>query len=258
MFHLLAQFRQYFGIVSLLCLVAVGTLFAGTPLLIIRSTASETLLVDDPGKMLNHRACPASTFKLLIAWAALEEGVASPGRTLVCAERHLGGKPRLLDLHHALVLSSNEYFRTIARELGRKRLQDWVEKSGLFPLPLPKTWIDKQLAGAVYGGKLTVTPRALHELMRKIADPGLGTRPDVRADLVRSLEWPSPDPGVKLYGKTGVYNGAVWCTGFGEKEGRKTVITIFLPGTLADRPAVISRFYAEFGLSWAPALLENW
>jgi len=231
---------------------------AGKRMVVLRSLASETSIIEGTASEADRRVCPASTFKILIAWAALEEGVASPGRLLSSNEAHVPGTPRQLDLQHALVLSSNAYFDRLVAELGRHRLETWIARSGLFPLPLPRTWIGKDLSAAVHGGKLLVTARSLHELMKTIATSGLGTRPDVRETFPGLLEWPSPDPAVRVYGKTGVYGGAVWFTGFGDSDGRRTTVTVFQPGTIADRPGVIARFYREFGVAWSPALIERW
>lgn len=258
------MFRSHFSraIVFLVFLPAqfflTGIVWGRSPLIVLYSVGSETRLLEGTAADSNRPACPASTFKILIALAALEEGIASPGRLILCSDPHIASSPRHLDLHHAMVLSSNAYFRGLVVELGRNRLEQWVEKSGILEKPLDRSWIGKDLSAAVHGGKILVTPRALHRLMQNIAGFGVGTRPDVRESLVSVLEWPSPDPSVRLYGKTGVYGGAVWFTGFGDRNGKRTIVTVFQHGTIADRPAVIARFYQAFGVFWKPSLLEGW
>ncbi|HXI04261.1 MAG TPA: penicillin-binding protein 2 [Candidatus Saccharimonadales bacterium] len=103
-------------------------------------------LVTDPRHPLQDRAIqsaysPGSTFKLLEAVAALEEGVVTPdtrffcggsakfhGRTFHCY--NLGGHG-WVDLHDALVKSCNIYFYNLADRLGMDRIAEYARRFGL-------------------------------------------------------------------------------------------------------------------------------
>ena len=250
---------RIFLVPLLLAFLAGATPLRAAPqMVVLRTIGSGTPTVEGPLSLADRPACPASTFKVLIAWAALEEKIASPGRLIRCADSFIASVPRLLDLHHALVLSSNDYFRPLVRELGWERLEHWIEKGGLASERFPANRIGRDPGEAVHGGNLRVSPRAMHGLMRKIADATLASRADLGEALAGALEWPSPESGLRIFGKTGVFGGGVWFTGFGERNGVRTTVTVFRKGTIADRPAVIARFYRAFGVSWAPGLLAGW
>ncbi len=69
---------------------------------------------------------PGSVMKIFGATALLEEGIIDPEEVVPTSDRGP------VDLHLALVKSSNQYFRRKGRPLGKRRLIDWYERFGMF------------------------------------------------------------------------------------------------------------------------------
>lgn len=106
--------------------------------------AAWTALTGDPLRPLQNRALrgrysPGSTFKVVMAVAALEEGVVEPddrmvcrgggvfyGRFFACHATHGS-----VDLHGALARSCNTYFYRLGQELGIDRIHKWATALGL-------------------------------------------------------------------------------------------------------------------------------
>lgn len=84
---------------------------------------------------------PGSTFKIVVALAALEEGVIEPDKEIFCPGRyHLGrhvfrcwkkGGHGKVDLHKALVESCDVYFYTVGKRLGVDRIAQYAMMLGL-------------------------------------------------------------------------------------------------------------------------------
>ncbi len=103
------------------------------------------LMTDKRKPMLNRpiqgRFPPGSTFKIVMALAALEEGVTSVGREVYCPGgmqfggrffrcwRHSGHGS--VDLHRALVESCDTYFYQVGIDLGVDRIAKWANLFGL-------------------------------------------------------------------------------------------------------------------------------
>ncbi|MFZ2961118.1 MAG: hypothetical protein WA705_29925 [Candidatus Ozemobacteraceae bacterium] len=160
-------------------------------------------------------------------------------------------------MHRALLLSDNIFFENIAERLGKVRLDFWLSKSGLCDAQNMGSWLGTRLKDAVHGGSLKASPRRIHAFFVNLLTGRLPSCPVIRNSLEAALAWPSPDPQVRLFGKTGTWGGAVWFVGFGEKAGKRTFVTVCCRGTLAGRPAVISRFYRQFDLLWNSKLLDD-
>lgn len=174
-------------------------------------------LVTDPDHPLYNRAIQGlyptgSTWKVLVATAALEEGVISVedsrlmcggglqvGRRFVrCMGAH--GMP---DLHRALVVSCDGYFYRLGLKLGIRRMHEWVkrlgmgqptgidlpnERGGIIPGPEVKArlnpkdpiWRDFDTVIAAIGqGSVAVTPLQLLRAVAGIAMGGILHRPHV-------------------------------------------------------------------------------
>ena len=102
-------------------------------------------LNESPDKPLLNRALrgtypPGSTYKPFMAMAALQTGVRSPtalindpgfymfgGHRFGSPENERGG---IMDMHRAIVESSNVYFYTLANELGVERMHDFMAPLG--------------------------------------------------------------------------------------------------------------------------------
>ncbi len=92
-------------------------------------------------RAIQGRYQPGSTFKIVVATAALEEGVITPERTIYCPgggtfygrffQCHLKGGHGSVDLRHAIEKSCNTYFYTVGNMLGVDKMYKWSEKLGL-------------------------------------------------------------------------------------------------------------------------------
>ncbi len=104
------------------------------------------LLARDSHHPLQNRATRSlysagSTFKLVVAAAAMEVNGLSPSRRIFCAgyaefykrryRCHFRGGHGWVNLHQALVRSCNVYFYEVGRELGIEPIADYARKMGL-------------------------------------------------------------------------------------------------------------------------------
>jgi len=191
-------------------------------------------LNDDEGRPLQNRVIqgrysPGSTFKIVVATAALEEGLIDPdfrvtcnggatffGRRFAC---HLKGGHGSVDLRHALEKSCNVYFYTLGNMLGVDKIHKWAEKLGLagktgIDLPseqesiVPSTeWKrlrtgEKWYAGetisvAIGQGQNSVTPAGLAVMIATVANGGTRVTPRVVKAVDEGNGWKAvPAPAV--------------------------------------------------------------
>ena len=176
--------------------------------------AAWTALTGDPLRPLQNRALqgrysPGSTFKVVMAIAALEEGVVEPedevvcrgggvfyGRFFACHSTHGS-----VDLAQALARSCNTYFYRLGQELGIDRIHKWATALGLGELTgidLPhevrglipsREWKrathgDRWYAGetisvAIGQGQVSVTPLSMAVMMSAVASGGRVPTPRV-------------------------------------------------------------------------------
>jgi penicillin-binding protein 2 len=102
--------------------------------------------ISDPRKPLINRAIsgeyhPGSVFKLVVAIAALEEGVISKDFRVSCPGKFFFGKNEFrcwkkeghgsLDLMGAIAKSCDVYFYTLGLKVGIDRIEKWAKKLGL-------------------------------------------------------------------------------------------------------------------------------
>ena len=172
-------------------------------------------ITEDPAKPLLNRViqaqlAPGSVFKVVVATAALEEGlfdketfrVTCPGwanhygRTFRCWVPNGHG---VVDLHKAIVQSCDVFFYEVGRRLGIERLSHYAkqlglgsrtgidlpgEEAGLVPSPEWKQRVQKQpwwdgetINVAIGQGPLLVTPLQLAYSFGGIASGGVFARP---------------------------------------------------------------------------------
>ena len=173
-------------------------------------------LITDPlrpltNRVLQGRYSPGSTFKIVVAAAAMEEGVATPDTRIYCGggatffgrytRCHLRGGHGLVDMRHALEKSCNVYFYTLGNMLGVDRIYKWAEKLGLtgktgIDLPneqsslVPNTEWKRRTTGepwypgetisvAIGQGQVSVTPASLAVMMATVANNGRRVVPHV-------------------------------------------------------------------------------
>ena len=101
-------------------------------------------LITDKQRPLQNRAIqgryqPGSTFKIVVATAALEEGLITPERTIYCPgggtfygrffKCHLAGGHGNVALRNAIEKSCNTYFYTVGNMLGVDKMYKWTREA---------------------------------------------------------------------------------------------------------------------------------
>jgi penicillin-binding protein 2 len=196
------------------------------------SRAKWNVLTTSPEKPLQNRALqgtysPGSTFKIVVATAALEEGVASPDfrvnctggkffytRTFMCHKRGGHGS---VDMRRAIEQSCNVYFYTLGQMLGVDRIHKWAtalglgrtngidlpnEVSGLIPSSEWSQRVRKHqwypgetISVAIGQGFVNATPLSLGVMMMTVANGGTRYTPHVLKAVDRGKGWePVPTP----------------------------------------------------------------
>jgi len=107
-------------------------------------------LRDDEKRPLHNKAVsglypPGSTFKMVVALAAMQAGMAGPGHSVFCGGHIELGSHRFhcwkrgghgfMDLHEGLKQSCDVYFYDIAKRIGIDRLAEVARKFGIGVLP---------------------------------------------------------------------------------------------------------------------------
>ncbi|NDH86492.1 hypothetical protein EBY67_05490, partial [bacterium] len=98
---------------------------------------------------------PASTFKVVIAWAALEEGWVKDVETPLKGADGMG-------LRQSLQRSINPPFSILAEKLGGEVLGEYAERSGLIEGKIPKGWMKAGGQEAAHAANLKTTLRREH------------------------------------------------------------------------------------------------
>jgi penicillin-binding protein 2 len=162
-------------------------------------------------RALQNRYSPGSTFKIVVAVAALEEGVATPDRRIHCAgAASFYGRPfqcwrrgghGTLDMRQAIAQSCNVYFYTLGNMLGIDRIHKWAAALGLaertgidlpneVPSVMPSSewnlrtfgerWYPGETVSVSIGqGKVSTTPLSLAVMMMTLANGGIRHTPHV-------------------------------------------------------------------------------
>jgi penicillin-binding protein 2 len=176
-------------------------------------------LVNNPDNPLLNRAiqaqlAPGSTFKPLVALAALESGLADPHSNVYCNggatfydryfRCHLRGGHGLTDLHRGLVHSCDVYFYNLGNRLGIDKIAAYAQACGLgrktgIDLPheaegiVPSTrwkarllrqkwYAGETISVAIGQGALTVTPLQLAYAIGGLAMGGIWHAPHIIKD----------------------------------------------------------------------------
>ena len=178
---------------------------------------------------------PASTFKVVIAWAALDRGLVQDVETPLKGADGLG-------LRQSLQKSINPPFALLAEKMGGEILGEYAERSGLIKGKILKSWMKTGGQEAVHGGELKTTLRREHSMavgwMR-------GTEPWNGAagkKLQDALVWKGER--VVVWAKTGSFGGCLWMTGYGEDKA----VTVFMLGEVGRRPEVVKAFFSRWGV----------
>jgi penicillin-binding protein 2 len=212
-------------------------------------------------RAIQGRYSPGSTFKIVVATAALEEGLITPERQVFCpgGGTFYGrffqclGKHGFMDLRHAIEKSCNTYFYTIGNMLGVDKMYKWSEKLGLalksgIDLPnegesiVPSTewklkrngerWYPGETISVAIGqGQLSVTPISMAVMMATVANGGTRVVPRlVKAQDVgngwQAVDVP-PSPYVPFLLKpetTAAVRDGLWMVVNGAGTGRRAMI----------------------------------
>ncbi len=171
-------------------------------------------IVQDEGRPLNNRATqgqypPGSTFKVVMAVAALESNTMSPSSTVRCTGGYQfgnrlyrdwkAGGHGLVDLRHALVHSCDVYFYTVGQRMGIETIADYSKQFGLghetgIELPSERVgivpssawkqkakgqpWLPGETISASIGqGYVSVTPLQMASVIGTVANGGVTFRP---------------------------------------------------------------------------------
>jgi penicillin-binding protein 2 len=194
--------------------------------------ASYQALITDKLRPLQNRSIqgrysPGSTFKLVVATAALQEGLITPSFHVYCPggatfygryfKCHLARGHGSVDLRHAIEKSCNVYFYTLGNMLGVDRIHKWAVNLGLhgksgIDLPneqdslVPSSEWKKQRTGerwypgetisvAIGQGQNAVTPMGMAVMMSTLANGGTRHVPRLVAAIDDGTGWkdaPSP------------------------------------------------------------------
>ena len=178
---------------------------------------------------------PASTFKVVIAWAALDRGLVQDVETPLEGAEGLG-------LRQSLQKSINPPFAILAEKLGGEVLGEYAERSGLIEGKIPKGWMKAGGQEAAHAADLKTTLRREHSMavawMR-------GTAPwdgEAGKKLQDALVWKGEK--VLLRAKTGSYGGCLWMTGYGPDKA----VTVFMEGPVSRRPEILKAFFGRWGV----------
>ena len=162
-------------------------------------------------RVIQGRYSPGSTFKIVVAVAALEEGLVTADHHINCAgganfygrfyKCHLARGHGSVDMRHAMEKSCNVYFYTLGQMLGVDKIYKWAEKLGLagktgIDLPneqeslVPNTewkkrrfnepWYPGETISVAIGqGQVSVTPASLALMISTVANGGTRVTPHV-------------------------------------------------------------------------------
>jgi len=178
-------------------------------------------------RAIQGRYQPGSTFKVVVATAALEEGVITPERTIYCPgggtfygrffKCHLAGGHGNVNVRNAIEKSCNTFFYTVGNMLGVDKMYKWSEKLGLalksgIDLPneqesiVPSTewklkrtgerWYPGETISVAIGqGQLAVTPISMAVMMATVANGGTRVVPRLVKAYDEGSGWvPVPPP----------------------------------------------------------------
>ncbi len=190
-------------------------------------------------RAIQGRYSPGSTFKAIVATAALEEGVITPEHTVYCRgaatfygrsfQCHQKGGHGVVDLRQAIEKSCNVYFYTVGNMVGVDRMHKWAERLGLagktgIDLPneveslVPSTewkraktgqkwYAGETISVAIGQGQVSVTPLSLAAAYAAIANGGTRVTPHLLRAFDDGRGWQSPPappapPGLPLKATT--------------------------------------------------------
>ncbi|WP_439515296.1 penicillin-binding protein 2 [Oceanibaculum nanhaiense] len=179
----------------------------------------EELISNERGPLTNKaiagQYAPGSTFKMVVALAALETGVISPGQRVFCPGHLELGDTRFhcwkrhghghMDMHDAIKHSCDVYFYEVSKRLGIARIAAMAERLGLgqtlgFDLPgerpgliptrewkqarMGKPWHQGEtLIAGIGQGYILTTPLQLAVMTARLVNGGVAVTPHLTRHL---------------------------------------------------------------------------
>lgn len=187
-------------------------------------------MLNNVGKPLNNKAVsgqypPASTFKMIVALAALEAGVVTPATKVYCPGHYDVNQHRIycwkraghgdVDLAKSIIESCDVYYYDLARELGIEAIADMARRFGLgeeydFELPEEKPGLipDKAWKRRVVGdkwrpgdtinasigqGHVLATPLQMAVMTARLVNGGVAVKPWMVAGMGGRSVIPDPN-----------------------------------------------------------------
>jgi len=197
--------------------------------------SGEMLVVTGSKAEMDVAREPASTFKVVIAWAALDRGLVQDVEAPL--ERAEG-----LGLRQSLQKSINPPFAILAQKLGEEVLGEYAQRSGLIEGKIPKDWMKAGGQEAAHAADLKTTLRREHSMAvawMRSTSPWNG---EAGKKLQDALVWKGEK--VLLRAKTGSYGGCLWMTGYGPDKA----VTVFMEGPVSRRPEILKAFFGRWGV----------
>ncbi len=168
---------------------------------------------------------PASTFKVMLALIALETGALAGADEVVRWDgtRYPDHREWEKDmaLGEAMRTSSEAYFRTLARRIGRERLATWVQRVGY-----GNGRVGDKAELIWHDGVLTVTARQQQAFMERLRRGDLPFKPSsitaTKAAMLDETLHAGTADEIRIYGKTGTHlgednTGNAWWIGWVER-----------------------------------------
>ncbi|KAA5604855.1 penicillin-binding protein 2 [Roseospira marina] len=198
-------------------------------------------------KALAGQYSPGSTFKMVVALAALESGIMTPEQTVYCPGFLQLGNHRFhcwkrwghghMNLTSAIEQSCDVYFYEVSRRIGIERIAEMAnrlglgaplnielpgEAAGLIPTKawksatLGQPWVQGEtLVASIGQGYVLATPLQLAVMTARIANDGLAVRPTLsRQAMVDGSLQEQPTPAFETLGisrsSLAVVRNAMW------------------------------------------------
>ncbi len=188
------------------------------------------------GARAGRRYVPASTFKIANSLIALETGAVKDEREVV----PYGGEPqpfpqweRDMDMRDAVRASSVPVYQEIARRIGRKRMQAYLNRLGYgnrkIGTVIDRFWLD---------GPLQISALEQARFVARLAQGKLPLS-ERSQRIVRDILWLEEKDGATVFGKTGwVFSPQPpqigWWVGWVEREGQVYAFALNIDMASAD------------------------
>lgn len=175
-------------------------------------------------KAISGQYAPGSTFKMIVAAAALEHGIVSSSQSFFCNGVHHLGKGRFhcwrrgghgwLAMHDAIAQSCDIYFYEVARRVGIDRIAEMAERLGLgrsLGVDLPgelagliptRAWkrrvhdqawhVGETVIAAIGQGYVLATPLQLAVMTARLVNGGLAVSPRITRQVGNGPLAPKP------------------------------------------------------------------